>query len=303
MGKIKHHIIDGYKVCTKCNINKPIDCYNKCNKTKSGIHGQCKMCKSDYGKSYNLKYPEIKKEYSKINAETARIRAKKWREDFPDRFKKAHKKHYEENKELISKKCEEYRSKNKEKIKERDRLYSIKNKDKNKLRAKSYRENNKDYIRGQKKIWKENKRNTDPLFKFNESVSSGIRRCLDFKKNGKSWVNFVEYTKEELINNIESKFTKGMTWENYGKDGWELDHILPQIYFKHNMDYNHPAFKACWSLENLQPLWATTNIAISYGEDSSYVGNSDKQHRIEITPKIKKFLDEVNGEVNGEESK
>lgn len=84
-----------------------------------------------------------------------------------------------------------------------------------------------------------------------------------------------------------------MTWENYGKNGWHLDHILPQIYFKYD-SYNHPAFKACWDLSNLQPLWATTKIAISYGENNSYVGNEDKQHRIEMTEEIQTFLYSVN---------
>jgi len=79
---------------------------------------------------------------------------------------------------------------------------------------------------------------------------------------------------------------------------WEIDHVIPQVYFKYD-SADHPAFAACWALENLQPLWRTTAMARANGEPDSYVGNSDKAHRIDITPEIQKLLDSVNGEING----
>ena len=51
-----------------------------------------------------------------------------------------------------------------------------------------------------------------------------------------------------------------MTWENYGRNGWHVDHIIPLVV--HN--YTTPDdidFKKCWSLKNLQPLWEKENIA------------------------------------------
>lgn len=84
-----------------------------------------------------------------------------------------------------------------------------------------------------------------------------------------------------------------MTWENYGKNGWHIDHIIPKSFFKFDSQ-EHPAFKACWALSNLQPLWETTKIAINYGENESYIGNIDKSNRIKITNDIKIFLDSVN---------
>ena len=47
-----------------------------------------------------------------------------------------------------------------------------------------------------------------------------------------------------------------MTWDNYGE--WHIDHKKPKSLF----DYDSPkdqAFKDCWSLANLQPLWAEDN--------------------------------------------
>jgi len=51
-----------------------------------------------------------------------------------------------------------------------------------------------------------------------------------------------------------------MTWLNYGK--WHIDHKKPKSLFKYN-SYNEQAFKDCWSLANLQPLWAHDNISKS----------------------------------------
>jgi hypothetical protein len=82
----------------------------------------------------------------------------------------------------------------------------------------------------------------------------------------------IEFFKEYL----ESKFTKGMTWENRGLYGWHIDHIKPCCSF----DLSDPEQqKVCFHYTNLQPLWATTKIAITYGENSSYVGNLEKRNK------------------------
>lgn len=55
---------------------------------------------------------------------------------------------------------------------------------------------------------------------------------------------------------IESLFDVGMSWENYGKGGWELDHIVPCALF----DMTDPEHqKRCFHFSNLQPMWETDN--------------------------------------------
>jgi hypothetical protein len=47
-----------------------------------------------------------------------------------------------------------------------------------------------------------------------------------------------------------------MTWENYGKKGWHLDHIAPCAAF----DLSNPLqVKLCYHYTNLRPTWATDN--------------------------------------------
>ena len=55
-------------------------------------------------------------------------------------------------------------------------------------------------------------------------MSCLIRRHI-VDKNNKSWITLVGYTLLELMTHLESQFTDGMTWENYGQ--WHVDHIRP----------------------------------------------------------------------------
>ena len=49
-----------------------------------------------------------------------------------------------------------------------------------------------------------------------------------------------------------------MTWENQGSY-WHIDHIKPKSLFEYD-SIDHPEFKKCWSLDNLQPLEAKENM-------------------------------------------
>lgn len=57
---------------------------------------------------------------------------------------------------------------------------------------------------------------------------------------------------------LEAQFQPGMTWENYGRGGWEIDHITPLIAF--DLTDSEQAKRAV-HFTNLQPLWAVQNIA------------------------------------------
>ncbi|MFC1453546.1 hypothetical protein ACFLQL_00010 [Verrucomicrobiota bacterium] len=78
-------------------------------------------------------------------------------------------------------------------------------------------------------------------------------------KSGHSWEELVGYTGDDLKKHLETKFISGMSWDNYGKDGWHIDHIIPKIFFKYK-SYKDVEFQYCWSLNNLQPLWARDNM-------------------------------------------
>jgi hypothetical protein len=104
------------------------------------------------------------------------------------------------------------------------------------------------------------RRQRDPAFRVYCNVSRLIHMALKDKKAGRKWETLVGYTLADLTRHLERQFTKGMTWENMGKKGWEIDHILPRASF--NFDGpDHPDFRACWALTNLRPLWSDANAA------------------------------------------
>jgi len=84
------------------------------------------------------------------------------------------------------------------------------------------------------------------------------RISLVIKKNTKyfKFWEVVGCSLEFLKKYLESKFTEGMTWENYGKYGWHIDHIRPCASF----DLSDPEQqKQCFHYSNLQPLWWRDN--------------------------------------------
>jgi len=77
------------------------------------------------------------------------------------------------------------------------------------------------------------------------------------KRNVKSahTIELLGCSVENFKIHLENKFTKGMTWKNYGK--WHVDHIRPCASF--DLSKKEEQFK-CFNYKNLQPLWATENL-------------------------------------------
>jgi len=98
-----------------------------------------------------------------------------------------------------------------------------------------------------------------PRGKLNNSMSNNIRRRLKGNKKGRHWETLVGYTITQLKKHLEKRFLIGMTWQNYG-NAWEIDHKIPLSAFNFEKPENLD-FKRCWSLKNLQPMWAKENIS------------------------------------------
>jgi len=105
------------------------------------------------------------------------------------------------------------------------------------------------------------KRKTDIAFKINGNMANGIRISLKGLKHGAHWETLVDYDLEKLMIHLESKFTEGMSWDNYGfgKYKWNIDHIIAKVKFNIT-SHECQGFKDCWALDNLQPLWHIRNI-------------------------------------------
>tara|TARA_R110000787_G_C13197335_1_gene423664 strand:- start:11 stop:520 length:510 start_codon:yes stop_codon:yes gene_type:complete len=140
----------------------------------------------------------------------------------------------------------------KEKRRKYERAYR-KNKPEYSLSRVSYRESwyceNKDKLAE----WRKEYYNTNLKARKNHKIRAWLGRALKRQgiKSKSSWIKNVGCTKDEFIAHIESLFVEGMTWDNWTRDGWHIDHIIPLT----KEGTNH--------YTNLQPLWAKDNLSKS----------------------------------------
>jgi hypothetical protein len=87
--------------------------------------------------------------------------------------------------------------------------------------------------------------------KIRNDLKSTSPRILDF------YNELIGCSIKELKIHLESKFTEGMTWDNYGQGGWHIDHIIPCAVY--NLTYTEEQ-KKCFHFSNLQPMWAIENF-------------------------------------------
>ena len=111
-----------------------------------------------------------------------------------------------------------------------------------------------------KQRWRMKKRNVDHRMKRNLCDilrKAAKRQDVKLKLNhldllGCTWEEFKSYLEELFYpaNNCE------MDWINYGKGGWELDHIQPLSSFDLG---NKEELKTACFFSNIQPLWRVHN--------------------------------------------
>jgi len=94
---------------------------------------------------------------------------------------------------------------------------------------------------------------------LNHRMEVSIRRALKEMKAGRKWEKLVGYSVEELIQRLSVNFQKGMTWDRFLNGEIHIDHKKPISLFNYKTPEDQE-FKDCWSLANLQPLWARDNI-------------------------------------------
>jgi hypothetical protein len=214
------------KICSKCKLE------NECRKGRS----QCKLC--------DKKYREANKD-----------RFKRWREDNKQSISEKNKQYYKENKEAIK----QYQQDNREVILKRKKQYNLATKETRRQYNQFNKEARKKYYLANYK-YVQNKIKTDPIFKFKKMVRSLIsnsfkRSTNKFKKSSKT-EQILGCTIEQFRDYIQSKFKKGMSFDNHGQ--WHLDHIIPlssALTKEEIVNLNY--------YTNFQPLWAHENLSKS----------------------------------------
>lgn len=151
-----------------------------------------------------------------------------------------------------------WRAKNRDAHNQRRREKRAASRERERRLAKEWREKNPEKVRAtRRKSYAKNR--LDPSFRLNCAIRAGVNVSLTRgAKGGQKWENLVGYSLSALKRHLEKQFLDGMSWENYGSGGWEVDHIVPLSAFNFASP-DDVDFRRAWALSNLRPLWRSDN--------------------------------------------
>jgi hypothetical protein len=215
------------KCCNKCLIEKPLYEFNNHKNGKYGVRGDCKSCRKLYTKKYR-----------ETNKEKETTRHKSYRIENIEKIRERSAIFYQKNKLKINEKRKEYKSVNNEKV----NLQL-------KTAGEKWRSKNKNYV--------SKRRKEDYMYKIRVNLTSRINRFFKYSKMTKNCktMDILGISIDGFREHLKSKFTSKMNFDNYGKKGWHIDHIIPLS----SATTEDEIIKLC-HYKNLQPLWWDENI-------------------------------------------
>lgn len=106
----------------------------------------------------------------------------------------------------------------------------------------------------------------DPQFKLHVRLNGRISDAL--KKQGvikaAKTAELIDAEIADFKAYLSSNWEEGMSWDNYGRDGWHVDHIRPCASFDLTDEEQQ---LVCFNWRNLRPMWGTENISKSDNYD------------------------------------
>lgn len=237
-----------YKKCTKCLELKPFNEFHKGRR-------ECKVCNQKYKQENKEKIKLQKQEYYKLNKDRINNRIKIYTENNKEIVKNRKKKYELENKEIIKERRKKKREENKDYYNKKKRESYYRNKDKISARRKELRKTDRS-----KKWWKEytKKLRKIPQYRILFALRCRVNDALQNNRKFGHSIDLLGCSIDFYKKYLESKFQSGMTWENYGRDGWHIDHIIPCASFDLTIEENQ---RKCFHYTNTQPMWALENIS------------------------------------------
>lgn len=116
----------------------------------------------------------------------------------------------------------------------------------------------------------------DPQFKLHARLNTRIRDVLQKQGTIKSakTSELIDAPVKEFKEYLSANWEPGMTWDNYGRDGWHVDHIRPCASFDLTDEEQQ---RVCFNWRNLRPMWGSENISKSDNYEAE-----DEQEWIEM---------------------
>lgn len=139
-----------------------------------------------------------------------------------------------------------------------NREYHRANPDKRRKRTAAWREANRPRLRATIRANDARRRAGDPGYRFTRNIRTRILMALKKGYKSGSAVKLLGCSVPDAMRYLETMFRDGMTWKNYGRRGWHVDHVKPLSSF--NLSAPDRLAAAC-HYTNLQPLWWHENLS------------------------------------------
>lgn len=159
----------------------------------------------------------------------------------------------QDNKDEIAAWNKQYRQDHKPEIAAYQKQYQQDNKVALAIYKKQYRQDHKpeEAARARKRY------SNDIDYRLKVVAENGIKRSIKGVRQYKHSRDLLGCTIPEVREYLERQFQPGMTWSNWSKNGWHIDHIIPLASFDFT-DYEQQ--KQAWHYTNLRPLWSEENM-------------------------------------------
>ena len=194
------------------------------------------------------KHLESKRQYRKHHRERLLQERREWREQNRELLRKQAVALYWKNRDhILANARASYRRNPKRVLTEAQKVAA-------RERTKRYRARHEEKLKDRER----ERLNTDPAYAFTRLLRSRVGKAVkaQYTKKAAKTMDLIGCTVSRLLAHLESQFLPGMTWDNYGRRGWHIDHILPCASF----DLSRPAHqKKCFHYSNLRPAWSHHN--------------------------------------------
>ena len=212
------------KRCSKCGETKPVPAFSRKASSKDGLRSQCKACIAEHNAANRGKIAKRDAAYRAANR---------------DKIAKRDAEHYAANREERLKWQAEYYANHREERLKRQAEYNA-----------SHRKERAEYLR--------NRKANDIQYRLAHNLRSRLRLAIKNNQKTGSAVSDLGCTIAELKKHLEKQFQPGMSWDNYGLDGWHIDHRKPLDAF--NLENREELLEAC-HYTNLQPMLDSENCS------------------------------------------
>jgi len=239
------------KVCKTCKEEK--DIINFYIDKNGYISGNCRACikiiKKQYNDSHKEQHSKSRKKYYYSHLNQEKEYRQKYNNSNKEKNKEKNKNYYLKNKSDRDKYSHDYYLSHLDERKDYHKKFYIENKEYYNNFRENYKEKRNKYQRDRLKIDINFRLSTNLRIRVQNAVKRGTKTGSAVQDLGCSIEFFKEY--------IEKQFKFGMTWENWGITGWQLDHIKPLSGFDLT---NREEFLQAVHYTNYQPLWYDENI-------------------------------------------